>query len=51
MDYKDGKEFHWREIGRAVPYVNGIFMIWDGIDISGGKGRADLQDRYGAEYY
>ena len=51
MDYKDGKEYHWREIGRAVPYVNAVFMIWDGIDISNGKGRADLQDKYGAEYY
>ncbi|MBT3293942.1 MAG: hypothetical protein HN919_12870 [Verrucomicrobia bacterium] len=51
LDYREGKDFHWREIGRAVPYVGGVFMIWDGIDIAGGKGRADLQTAYGENYY
>jgi len=51
MDYKDGKEFHWREICRVIPYVGGIFAIWDGVDISSGKGRAELQEAYGANYY
>lgn len=51
MDYRDGKDFHWRDIGRAVPYVNFIFAIWDGVDISGGKGRGELQAAYGAVYY
>jgi hypothetical protein len=51
MDYSEGKEFHWREVARVIPYVGAVFMIWDGVDISGGKGRTDLQDRYGANYY
>lgn len=51
QDYAAGKDFHWREIGRAVPYVNIVFVIWDGVDISGGKGRADLQQTYGSNYY
>ena len=51
LDYREGKEFHWRDIGRAIPFVNAVFMIWDGIDISGGQGRADLQTAYGESYY
>ncbi len=51
MDYRDGKEFHWREIGRVIPWVGVVFAIWDGVDIAGGKGRADLQTAYGVTYY
>jgi hypothetical protein len=51
MDYQNGKEFHWREICRLIPYIGGVFAIWDGIDISSGKGRVELQDTYGAMYY
>lgn len=51
QEYAAGKDFHWREIGRAVPYVNIIFWIWDGIDIAGGKSRADLQQIYPGNYY
>jgi hypothetical protein len=51
LDYREGKDFHWREIGRAIPFVGAVFGIWDGIDISGGQGRADLQTAYGESYY
>jgi hypothetical protein len=51
LDYREGKEFHWRDIGRAIPFVNAVFMIWDGIDISGGQGRTDIQTAYGESYY
>lgn len=51
QDYRDGKDFHWREIGRVIPYVNIVFAIWDGVDIAGGKGRADLQQAYPGNYY
>ena len=51
LDYSEGKDFHWRDIGRAIPFVNAVFMIWDGIDISGGQGRGDLQTAYGESYY
>ena len=51
LDYREGKDFHWRDIGRAIPFVNAVFMIWDGIDISGGQGRGDLQTAYGESYY
>ena len=45
QDYRDGKDFHWREI------VHIVFPIWAGIDISNGKGRADLQQAYPGNYY
>jgi len=51
MDYRDGKDFHWREVARIIPYVGVVFAIWDGVEISGGKGRNDLQQAYGAAYY
>lgn len=51
QDYRDGKDFHWREIGRAIPFVGGLFAIWDGVEVSGGKGRADLKQAYPGNYY
>jgi hypothetical protein len=51
MDFRDGKDIHWRDICLLIPCVNVIFHVWDGVDISGGKGRADLQKAYGVSYY
>jgi len=51
IDYAQGKDFHWREIGRVIPYIGVIFAIWDGVDGAGGRGRADLQQAYGASYF
>jgi len=51
IDYANGKDFHWREILRVIPYVNIVAAIWDGADGAAGKGRKDLQDAYGLQYY
>jgi hypothetical protein len=50
-DYVAGKDFHWRDICRILPYVGVIFQIWDGIDTMGGMERPGLQKNYGASYY
>ncbi len=49
--YNDGKEIHWREWCRLIPYVGIVFGIWDGIDCANGKVSADFAAQYGAMYY
>ncbi len=49
--YNDGKEIHWREWCRLIPYVGIVFAIWDGADCAGGKTNADFAAQYGAMYY
>ena len=49
--YNDGKELHFREWCRLIPYVNIVFMIWDGIDGAQGTTTAKLAKQYGATYY
>lgn len=50
-DYNDGKEIHWREWVMLIPYVNIVFMIWNGIDGANGTTRADYAEQYGSVYY
>jgi hypothetical protein len=49
--YNDGKEIHWREWCRLIPYAGIVFAIWDGADCGGGKNTAQFADQYGAMYY
>lgn len=49
--YREGKSIHYREWIMLIPYANYIFHVWDGIDASRGKTRADLQKSYGTRYY
>lgn len=51
LAYNDGKEIHWREWCRIIPYVGYIFGIWDGIDCAGGKTSSDFAREYGQMYY
>jgi hypothetical protein len=50
-DYNDGKEIHWREWVMLIPYVNIVFMIWNGVDGANGVTRADYAEQYGSVYY
>lgn len=49
--YNDGKEVHWRQWCRLIPYVGGIFAIWDGIDGANGMQTSDYVKKYGAVFY
>lgn len=51
VDYNDGKEIHFREWGRIIPFVGIVFAIWDGVDGYSGKTRADFANEYGATFY
>ena len=51
IDYQAGKDWHWREAGRIIPYVGVVFAIWDGLDTMDGKGRSDYQKAYGSNFY
>ena len=50
-DYNAGKEIHWREWCRLIPYVNIVFMIWDGIDGASGVTTEQMAGKYGAAFY
>lgn len=51
MAYNDGKELHWREWCRIVPFVSIVIAIWDGVDCANGKTTTDFAAQYGAMYY
>ena len=51
MAYNDGKEIHWREWCRIIPFVSIVIAIWDGIDCANGKTTTDFAAQYGAMYY
>lgn len=49
--YNDGKEIHWREWCKLIPYVGIVFNIWDGIDGANGMTSKDYIEKYGAIFY
>ncbi len=49
--YNDGKDIHWRQWVRLIPYVGIVFAIWDGIDGANGMTSKDYVEKYGAMYY
>lgn len=51
LDYNDGKEIHWREWCRIIPYVGFVFGIWDGVEGAGGTTRAEFVEKYGSTFY
>ena len=50
-DYNDGKEIHWREWCRLIPYAGIVFAVWDGIDGAKGTTTGDYVGKYGAMFY
>jgi len=49
--YNDGKDLHWREWGRLIPFAGFVFAIWDGVDGMNGRTTGNLASEYGATYY
>lgn len=49
--WNEGKQLHWREMVRFIPYVGAVIGIWDGIECAQGLTSADLQQRYGSMFY
>ncbi len=49
--WNEGKDLHFRDWGRIIPYVGAVFGIWDGIEGAQGKTSSDLQATYGAQYF
>jgi hypothetical protein len=49
--YNDGKEVHWRQWCRLIPYVNIVFAIWDGVDGTNGMQTKDYASKYGSVFY
>ena len=49
--FNAGKDLHFRDWGRIIPYVGTIFAIWDGIEGAQGTTTSNLQASYGAQYF
>ncbi len=49
--FNEGKDLHFREWARIIPYVGAVFAIWDGIEGAQGMTTSQLQQNYGALYY
>lgn len=49
--YNDGKEIHWREWVRLIPYIGIVFAIWDGVDGANGMETSDYAAKYGPIFY
>lgn len=50
-EFNAGKDIHFREWARIIPYVGIIFAVWDGIEGAQGMTTSQLQQNYGALYY
>ncbi len=49
--FNEGKDLHFREWARIIPYVGIVFAIWDGIEGAQGITTSQLQQNYGALFY
>lgn len=49
--FNEGKDLHFREWARIIPYVGAIFAIWDGIEGAQGMTTTKLRQSYGAQFY
>ncbi len=49
--FNEGKDLHFREWARIIPYVGAIFAIWDGIEGAQGVTTSQLRQTYGALFY
>jgi hypothetical protein len=50
-EFNAGKDLHFREWARLIPYVGVVFAIWDGIDGAQNVTTSQLQQSYGTQYY
>ncbi len=49
--WNEGKDLHFRDWGRMIPFVSLVIAVWDGIDGAQGITTSDLQEQYGAQYF
>ena len=49
--HNDGKNLHWREWIRIIPFANIVGMVFDAVDGMNGLSSKDFANQYGANYY
>ena len=49
--HNDGKDLHWREWIRIIPFVSIVGAVYDGVDGMNGRTTADYAAQYGSNYY
>jgi hypothetical protein len=49
--HNDGKDLHWREWIRIIPFANIVGAVFDMVDGMNGMTTKDLANQYGSNYY
>lgn len=49
--YNDGKDLHWREWIRVIPFASIVGVVFDAVDGMNGTNTANLASQYGSNYY
>ena len=49
--HNDGKDLHWREWIRIIPFASIVGAVFDAVDGMNGTTTSQLADQYGANYY
>ncbi len=49
--FNEGKDLHFRDWGRIIPYVGAVFAIWDAIEGAQNTTTTQLQAQYGGQYF
>ena len=49
--YNDGKDLHWREWIRVIPFISIVGVVFDAVDGMNGTSTSDLATQYGSNYY
>ncbi len=49
--FNEGKQLHFRDWARLIPYAGVVFAVWDGVDGAQGMTSQQLQQTYGVTYY
>ena len=50
-EWNEGADLHWREWARIIPWVGGLFAIWDGVECYNGITAHDWAAQNGANWY
>lgn len=49
--WNEGKELHFRDWGRIIPFVSIVLAVWDGFDSYSGVTTKDLQTKYPGNFF
>lgn len=49
--FNSGKDLHFRDWGRLIPFVGIVLAVWDGMEGAQGVTTDNLATQYGSQYF